>query len=191
LLQDKVSKEAEQHPQILYGHSMGGNIILNYLLRNGQSSFQAAVCTSPWLRLAFDPPAIKLWLGRMVQGIWPSYSEKNTLDTGLLARDPAVAADYEADPLVHGVITARAFNEVHQAGIYALENRSKLGTQTLLMHGSADGIADFKSSKEFAQGLQQVEFVPWDGYYHELHNEPEKEEIFDRVLAWLDNQLSN
>ncbi len=43
--------------QILYGHSLGGNIVTNYLI-SGKELPDAAVITSPWFKLAFQPSLI-------------------------------------------------------------------------------------------------------------------------------------
>jgi alpha-beta hydrolase superfamily lysophospholipase len=30
----------------------------------------------------------------------------------------------------------------------------------------------------------------WEGLYHELHNEPEKAEVFQFMIEWLEEHLS-
>ena len=41
-------------PHILYGHSLGGNIVTNYLITESNMP-DAAIITSPWFTLAFKP----------------------------------------------------------------------------------------------------------------------------------------
>ncbi|MFT6965392.1 MAG: acylglycerol lipase, partial [Marivirga sp.] len=64
----------------LYGHSMGGNIVLNYLIRDQSSELTAAIVTSPWIALAFQPPKFKVMLGNIVADIIPTYTEQSDLD---------------------------------------------------------------------------------------------------------------
>jgi alpha-beta hydrolase superfamily lysophospholipase len=54
------------------------------------------------------------------------------------------------------------------------------------MHGSADQLTSAIASRQFAEraGKHCVMNI-WDGVYHELHNEPEKEAVLAQVLAWL------
>ena len=67
-----VKQDDKQMPMILYGHSMGGNIGLNYLISNEQTAFCCALLTSPWLKLATQPSAIKLLLAKTMNTLYPS-----------------------------------------------------------------------------------------------------------------------
>ena len=40
-------------PMFLYGHSMGGNLTLNYVIRRKPTILRGLVVTGPWIRLAF------------------------------------------------------------------------------------------------------------------------------------------
>ncbi|GAI48184.1 unnamed protein product, partial [marine sediment metagenome] len=63
-----------------YGHSLGGNLILNYVLRR-QPKLKGVIVTGPWLRLAFEPPRFRIILAQITNYIWPSFSQKSGLDT--------------------------------------------------------------------------------------------------------------
>jgi alpha-beta hydrolase superfamily lysophospholipase len=59
------------------------------------------------------------------------------------------------------------------------------------MHGTEDGITDYNASVEFSQKAKKyVTFKEWTGFYHELHNEPEKNEVLEYVLAWIEERLA-
>jgi alpha-beta hydrolase superfamily lysophospholipase len=47
---------------------MGGNLTLNYLIRR-QPELSAAIVTSPYLKLAFEPPEWKVILGKLSAGL--------------------------------------------------------------------------------------------------------------------------
>jgi len=56
----------------------------------------------------------------------------------------------------------------------------------LLMQGGADHIVSVEACREFAaKAGAHCDFKLWDGCYHEIHNEPEKEAVFDFLLEWL------
>jgi alpha-beta hydrolase superfamily lysophospholipase len=173
-------------PQFLYGHSMGGNLVLNYALRRNPD-LRGVIATGPWLKLAFQPPAIQLKLGRLMKGLYPAFSQHSKLDTKGLSHDQAVINAYENDPLVHDNISARLFMEIYETGLWALDHAAEFPLPLLLMHGGADPITSAKASQEFARKAgDKVTFKIWDGMYHEIHNELEQAQVFAYMLDWLD-----
>ena len=189
-LLEVTNKQFPQLPSFLYGHSLGGNLVLNYVIRR-QPKLKGVIVTSPWLRLAFEPPRFKVTLAQVTNCIWPSFSQKNGLDTKVLSRDPEVVHAYENDPLVHDHISARMFIDIYQSGQWALEHASEFSLPLLLMHGGDDKIISVKVSHEFANTKSKnCTLKIWDGLYHEIHNEPEKEEVFKFLLDWLDKKVS-
>ena len=179
-------------PQIIYGHSMGGNIVANYILKR-DVNFKGAVISSPWLRLAFNPSALTIFFARIVRRVFPKFTQKAKLDVKGISHDPVVVEKYLADPLIHEKISARMFFEIYQAGNWAIENTDKLKIPVLVQHGSGDLITSHKASEEFAENAVKngkvAEFKEWEGLYHELHNELEKDKIFEFVSGWIEQKL--
>ena len=189
-LLEVANKQFPQLSSFLYGHSLGGNLVLNYILRH-QPQLKGVIVTGPWLRLAFEPPRFKIILAQITNYIWPSFSQKNGLDTKVLSRDPEVVHAYENDPLVHDHISSRMFIGIYQSGYWALEHASEFPIPLLLMHGGEDKIISVEASREFAnQVTKKCTFKIWNGLYHEIHNEPEKEEVFKFLIDWLDKEVS-
>ena len=188
-----LSKSKELFPEtplFLYGHSLGGNFVLNYLLRRNVS-LKGAIVTSPWLRLAFEPPAGKVKLGKFVKSVFPTFIQKTGLKTEHISRDKNVVDKYEEDKLVHDKISVKLFFDAYDSGIWALENADKLNTNLLLMHGDSDSITSPKASASFAEkSLNKSVYKNWEGAYHELHNEINNDEVFDFVNTWLNKELA-
>lgn len=179
-------------PQLIYGHSLGGNIVTNYILKK-ENNFVVAVISSPWYQLAFQPSALSLWFARIIKRIFPKFTKNAKLDVKGLSHDHDVVNRYLADPLVHEKISVRMFYEIYNAGQWVLNNAEKLNTPVLLQHGTGDPITSYKASKEFfekakSQG-KEIEYKEWDGLYHELHNELETDEIFEFVNDWINKKL--
>jgi len=184
-----ANKQFPQLSSFLYGNSLGGNLVLNYVIRC-QPKPKGVIVTSPWLRLAFEPPRFKIILAQITNYIWPSFSQKNGLDTKVLSRDHEVVHSYENDPLVHDHISTRMFIGIYQSGQWALENASKFSLPLILMHGGDDKIISVKASHEFANTKNKnCTLKIWDDLYHEIHNEPEKEEVFKFLINWLDKEV--
>ena len=176
-------------PVFLYGHSMGGNQAINYVLRSPQG-LKGVIATGPWLRLAFDPPAAQVIAAKLLNSIASSFSMANGLSQTSLSRDPEVVSKYAADPLVHDKISPRLYTGIYGSGLWALEHAAELKIPMLLMHGSGDKITSAPASQEFAQKAGNlVTLRIWDGFYHEIHNEPEKAEVIQVMVDWLDKQM--
>lgn len=176
-------------PIVLYGHSLGG-LVINYVV-DRRPDLAGVIATSPNFRLGFDPPTFKVALGRMMNNIWPTFTQASGLETVALSRDPQVVRDYAEDALVHDRITARMFvSGIHEASLFALEHAAEFPLPLLLMHGSEDRITSVKGSQEFAaKAGDNVTLKIWEGWYHELHNEPEKDQVFAYMLGWLDGRV--
>lgn len=189
-----LTSTQERYPQMpvfLYGHSMGGSLVLNYALRRSPN-LAGVICTSPWIKLGFEPPKVQIMLARIMNFIMPSFSQVNELDLQGLSRDPEVLKAYQVDPLVHDQASARLFVEFYKAGYWALDNAARLALPLLLAHGSADTLTSPKASQDFAARAGDFCTLKiWEGYVHETHNEPEKDEVIAFYIQWADKQLSD
>ncbi|MHA6482992.1 lysophospholipase [Paenibacillus sp. strain BS8-2] len=188
---------AELYPDVpvfLYGHSMGGNIALNCVLRT-KPAIQGLILTSPWLRLAFNPPAFKEWLGRRLAFIWPTMP----MSTGLKEEDlfrldgtEAVRSrSMKGDPLSHTALTPRAFVEIQDAGEWAIRHGAELHVPLLLLHGTVDRVTSFEASRELAESVgEKCNWQPCEGGLHELHNDLRSDETINDILAWMNDNLN-
>ena len=174
-------------PALLYGHSMGGNLVLNFVLR-GLGRPDALVASSPYLRLAFRPPAWKWWAGRLMLRLYPSITLPAGLDPSGISRDEREVEAYRNDPLVHDRVSPRYSFPILEAGEWALEHAPELDVPTWVAHGTADPIIDPEGSQLFggrAPGCQ----LYWEaGAYHELHHETSRQRFFEALGRWLQDR---
>ena len=172
-------------PTFLYGHSLGGNLVLNYVLHR-QPKLDGVIVTSPWLRLTVEPSAWLRIFGLFLNKFWPTFSLSSRLDVYLLSHDLSAIKAYKADPLIHDRISLRLFVTSTQAGLWAMENASSFNLPLLLMHGGGDRITSLDATKQFALHVQKdCTLKIWPNLYHELHQELEKEEIVTFLINWL------
>ena len=174
---------------------MGGNIALNFALRrvapaagSGRPERIAGVIASaPLLKTAFEPPRWKMLFGRTMRPVWPALSMTNEVREEDLSRDPEVIRAYRDDPLVHGRVTL-TFLDIRKAGVWALAHAAGLSVPALVMHGDADRITSPAVSRQFASAAGDgCTLKLWEGFYHEIHNEPGKEQVFGYLVRWLEN----
>lgn len=189
---DKVISLAQSRsdaPRLfLIGHSMGGLVTLRYLAQHSSDVIAGAVISAPLLALAVEAPAYKLLIARVSARLAPRMRMDNEIDPMVLSRDPGVGRAYADDPLVHHLVSARWFAEATRAMEEVKEQANRITLPILVMHGTADRLANNQATKAFFEKIasDDKELILYKDYYHELFNEPEKEEIYKRVTDWLD-----
>lgn len=188
---------AKRHPDVpvfLYGHSMGGNIALNCALRT-KPAIAGLILTSPWLRLAFKPPAVKEWIGRRLASIWPSLPMSTGLKEEDLFRQDGTEASralsMKGDPLSHTTLTPRAFVEIGDSGEWAIRHAAELHVPMLLLHGTADRITSFDASRQLAESAgERCLWHPVQDGLHELHNDVRGNATLDFIMAWMNDKTN-
>ena len=184
-----VRDAVPQSPLVLVGHSQGGLLVLRYVVTHPEG-VDGIIISSPFLGIHPDskPPAVL----QMVANIISTFSSKlmfsKVADPSVLSRTPGVAEAYAADPLVSSTVSARWFTEVMRAQLDIRERAGKLAVPALIMQSGDDRLADPAVTRAWAQGAPEelVEYVEWPGFYHEMFNEPEREQVFERMETWLE-----
>lgn len=176
-------------PLFLYGHSMGGHLALNLVLRR-RPALAGLIVTGPWIKLAFEPAFLKVLVGKLLRKFMPNL----TLPTGLIvryiSRDPAVVQAYQDDPLVHGQVSAAAGIALMEGAQWLNQYEGPAPVPVLMMHGGADSITSAAATKALASRLSgDVTHREWPELFHEIHNEPEKEAVFAAILAWMEGRI--
>jgi alpha-beta hydrolase superfamily lysophospholipase len=176
-------------PMLLYGHSLGGILVLHYGLKR-IPKVKGVVATSSGLRTALEKQPAKVMAAKVLGSLMPGTSLPSGLDANAISRNSAVVQAYKNDPLVHDKVSL-GFGKI-MLGVtkWTLEHAGEFSPPLLLMHGKADTIAFPAGSIEFAAPLKdKCTLVLWDDCYHELHNEPEQAEVFKTILIWMDARL--
>lgn len=189
ILINEANKTFHSLPVFIYGHSLGGNVVLSYLLKHSPQ-IRGAIVTSPWLRLAFEPSKAKIRAAALMKRILPSMVQPSGLVVEHLSHDSAVVEKYRNDALVHDKISVRLFSEAVNAAEYAMSHAADLKTPLLIMHGDSDLITSSGATAEFAEKASNARLKIWKDGYHELHNENFRNEVFDEIAGWIEGILS-
>jgi len=191
-IDDLLAKCIDRYPGkpiVIYGHSMGGNLVLNYMIERGNPNIKLTVVTGPWIRLSKEPPWILKLILKIIKAIKPSFAQTNSL-ADLISRVQEEVNKYKNDPLVHGRITVVAALAILTRGAFLYNYKGKLETPTLIMHGGDDQITDPSASKVFYKNVSgDVDLRIWDGLYHEIHKKSIREQVYNYTIDWLDQKL--
>ena len=172
-------------PRFLYGHSLGGGVVLNLGLRS-TADIAGIIATSPWLRTTTPPPGWKLALGRLLYRVSPGFGMPSGLESGGLSHDPDLVLAYDEDPLVHSRISAQLGMDAIDAGEWALDHADEFALPVLLVHGNADPITSCEATCQFGSQVSgDCTVKVWPGLYHETHNEPNRDEVVAFTLEWV------
>jgi alpha-beta hydrolase superfamily lysophospholipase len=178
-------------PLVLLGHSMGGLLAARFVAEALQPQpapwscpVEALVLSSP----ALDPgmSAFQRFLLRL--GAWmPDRALSNGLKPAWISRDPQVVQAYRQDALVHDRVTPRLVQAIVDDGVLVRERAPVWRTPTLLLYAGADRCVAPAGSAAFAQAAPPsvVHTRCYPGLYHEIFNEPEREQVLSELLRWL------
>lgn len=175
-------------PIILYGHSMGGNIAINYAIRR-TSPISLLIITSPWLELANPLPKYQEILIVLLMILLPRVTLKAPIKAEQISHDEEEVTKYRTDKLIHGIITPKLLMSIKVAGKYAQKNANKIKIPTLLMHGNADSITSCKATMNMARLIPNATYLEWPSLFHELHKETKQNEIFMNISEWIEHYL--
>jgi alpha-beta hydrolase superfamily lysophospholipase len=110
------------------------------------------------------------------------------IDANLVSRDPAVVQDYVADPLNHhGKLPARTVAELAAAVGRFPETVGVITLPTLILYGDEDRLAPPAGSQMLLEriGSADKRAKAYPGLFHEILNEPERDEVLTEILGWL------
>jgi alpha-beta hydrolase superfamily lysophospholipase len=184
-----VESSRQEHPGLpltLLGHSMGGALALTFALRHPEL-LQDLVLSAPALNAGPDVPWAQLVAVKLLSRIAPNVGAL-TLPAAAISRDPEVVRAYERDPLVYrGSIPARTLAELVDAMDAFPAAVGRLRCPVLILHGSGDMLALLEHCRPLYErmGSDDRTLRVYDGLYHEVFNEPERERVIGDLLEWL------
>jgi alpha-beta hydrolase superfamily lysophospholipase len=187
---DKVRGSQPGKPIFLVGHSMGGLIGAVYLL-NHQAELAGAVLSGPAVKIPNNITSAMIFVGKILSALIPR-SGLIGLEAEGVSRDPAVVQAYVNDPLVYREkMTARLAAEMLQAMQTITDQAARITLPILIVQGSADRLVDPAGAQMLYDAVRSVdkEIKVYDGFYHEVFNEPEHDKVLRDVETWLEAHL--
>ena len=189
---DRMSQRYSELPHFLYGHSLGGLLSLSYAIQYG-ADLKGVIVTGAALRSPLQEQRVKIAAAKLLGTLLPAMTIQSGLDPATISRDQKVVDAYVSDKLVH-YSTSLGFGKAALSAIdLCFARAGEFSLPLLIMHGTADKLTYPSGSEDFARLVGKaganVTLKLWDGLYHELHNEPEKAEVFKFMTGWLDEHV--
>jgi alpha-beta hydrolase superfamily lysophospholipase len=177
-------------PVFLLGHSMGGAIAVSYTLVH-QQRLAGLVLSGPLAALDAVPAPMR-FTAKTLSVIAPR-TQLIAIDSSLVSRDAAVVDDYRADPLVHhGKLPVRTVVELADVIDTFPEAVAAITVPTLIMYGTEDRLCPPQGSTMLSEciGSSDKTLKAYQGLYHEILNEPEREQVLDDLCSWLSARVA-
>lgn len=187
---DMIREWQPQKPIFLIGHSMGGLISAAYLLEH-QDELSGAVLSGPSIKVPDNISKAMIFVGKMLSIIIPR-AGLIQLDAEGVSRDPAVIDAYVNDPLVcTRKATARLGAELLKTMQRVTEQATKIKLPIMIVQGSDDKLVDPSGAQLLYNlvGSRDKTIKIYNGFYHEVFNEPEHEQVLNDVKTWIEAHL--
>ncbi|PWI57766.1 alpha/beta hydrolase [Sulfoacidibacillus thermotolerans] len=177
-------------PHVLLGHSMGG-VIATLATARTTLPADALVLSSPAFALRMEIPWLRRMLARALLPIAPRLAQQNGILSSDVTRNQIVAQAYETDHLISHTVTLRWYFEFLAAMQKSFEECSNINIPISIWQGGADRLVNVEKVRQFVQTCEnkQISYREFPGLYHEILNEPEREEVISEILAWLTTTL--
>ena len=171
---------------VLFGHSLGGLIALNFLIDRESREIESAIISSPWIKLAIEVPKYLLNIQRVFKNLFPSLSLNNRINPLDLSKDQKIINEYINDKNVHDRISIKLYSEVVDSIQLVKEKSEKIKIRTLIYHGKNDRLISYHGSEEINKKINNSELNILNNVYHEPHNDIEKDLVFDKIYKFLE-----
>jgi alpha-beta hydrolase superfamily lysophospholipase len=189
---------AERHPDLpvfMVGHSLGGLIALHWATEPHATErgilLDGLVVSGPAVEVMVGS-ALQRRLARVLSAVVPNLGVTAVDAEGKISRDPEVVRAYRADPLVYrGKVKARTGAETLAAMEGLPARLPRLSVPLLLLHGTDDRICALSGSTMVHDRASSPDKTlrRYQGLYHEVFNEPEREAILTDLVSWLNHHL--
>ncbi len=185
-----ATKEHLGCKRIVLGHSMGGGIVFAYGVER-PDAYDLMVLSGPAVAAQAAVSPLLVLAAKALGAVAPGLPVQQ-LDASAVSRDPGVVDAYNSDPLVyHGKVPAGIARALVVVGQTMPQRAAALTAPLLVVHGSEDRLIDVDGSRQLvgAVGSSDVELKIYPGLYHEVFNEPERKQVLDDVVSWINARL--
>ncbi|WP_347549207.1 lysophospholipase [Pseudalkalibacillus hwajinpoensis] len=187
-----INRAHEFHlPVFLLGHSMGGLASIRTIMEK-RLLLTGVILSSPCVGLVNPPNKGVDILSKVLNPIVPSLRLNSKLQPNIGTRNKEFHARDQDDPLMIQKVSVRWYRELLKAIKIASEGARTFPNQPLLVvQGGDDRIVDKQSVVSWFNRIPLTDkaYSEWDGLYHEVFNEPERDAVFKTARSFVELKL--
>lgn len=179
-----------QIPIFLYGHSMGGNIAIGYMI-DRRPKVKGLIITGAAIKTPKDMPSFIVNALLSSPPLIQNIVIPNGLNLKSLCSDKKIIEEYKKDPLVHTKVSLAAGATILKNAQTILSYKLENDYPVLLMHGAKDTICYPKGTELLSREvfMNKVTIKIWGNMYHEIHNETDKKQVWDFMMDWMNKNV--
>ncbi|GLQ21069.1 alpha/beta hydrolase [Algimonas porphyrae] len=183
-LLDHAHSQRKSGPLILFGHSMGGGIVLDHGLRP-DPGVDGIIASAPLIAPSEPVKGVQRSLVTGMSKLFPSLTMKQPIAGSKISTLAEEQAAYEQDPLNHGQLGLRTAVEIIEAGEKLTEAAADWSLPLLMLHATGDQLTDYAASQAFGTAAR-ADFRAFDKVEHELHNDTTRAQIYAAITDFVD-----
>ncbi|OGQ08142.1 MAG: hypothetical protein A3G32_08325 [Deltaproteobacteria bacterium RIFCSPLOWO2_12_FULL_40_28] len=185
-----INKNAKHQKIFLIGHSMGGQIVLDFVSQYPKM-VSGFIASSPNILTKVKINWLKKNLGMSLAYFLPKLSLGNDINAKWISRNTKVVEDYQKDPMTSPKITLKLASEIFKNQEKLLEKIKAITTPALIQHGSGDEICDHLGSELVFKTIKSPDkhLQIYPGHYHELFNDLDYHLVLSNMDAWIKKRI--
>lgn len=171
-------------PQFLYGHSMGGGLVLNHGLTKAPD-INGYLVSAPLIIPADPVPRPLRAIVKILRPLLPKMAIKNAISGDKVTTIPEEQARYEKDPLNHDRLGLGLAIDMIEGGEWVGAQADRWEAPLLLMHARGDKLTRFDAAENFASAAQNCTFIAMDACEHEMHNDVTRDAVYKAMSTFI------
>ncbi|MGD9678760.1 MAG: lysophospholipase [Vulcanibacillus sp.] len=185
-----IDKKWPKVPIFLFGHSLGGLIVLRYIEEIDNNLLKGIILTSPSISIKLKVPKWQILLAKSLRKIYPTLRLKSGIKSYQVSRSKEVVEKYGSDPLNYGKVSVGLFCEFQDAIEMVWKKLGRvndIGIPLLFLQAGDDQLTDPNRADEFVKEIKQelITYINIPELYHEVFNEPENEIYLKIFSDWI------
>lgn len=183
---------AQQFPELphfLYGHSMGGGLVLNHVLNRGVGGLSGVIVSAPLLTTPEPLPKPLIFIVRLLKKIAPNVTLGNPIGGDKISTISEEQTAYESDAVNHGRLGVGLADGMLRGGEWVLSQAENWNAPLLLMHAKGDQLTSYASSEAFASRAQNCTFRTYPDSQHEIHNDISRADVYKEITTFIQGRL--
>ncbi len=173
-------------PTVLYGHSMGGGLVLRYISKaENREKLVGAIASAPLIELPKAIPAVQVALIKFLRKVAPNLSIGSPISGDMVSTMAAEQALYEADTLNHTKLGVGLAQDMVENGDIVLARAAKIDLPLLLLHAQDDRLTGPEGSRKFAELAPNCDLHILQDCQHEMHNDITRDAVYAMMIDFI------